>query len=359
MYCLNVHPAETLADVIATLRGPVASVKRAVSPAATYEIGLRLSAQAARELSAPGALAAFRDELRRGGLAVRHLNGFPYGRFHGGRVKTRAYLPDWSARERFEYTLDLARILSALLPDGAEAGPVSTVPKGYRGAVDAAGCQRALDTFERRLEDLESQTGKRICIAFEPEPDCLAGTVAELLALLPPARHRAVLVDTCHAAVNGEDPLDCLEWCRRAGFCLGRLQVSAALTADAAHAAALAPFRNDVYLHQTRLYGPGGECVAAYPDLTGEAIAALARLRVGRACVHCHVPLDWPGGECGTTRDQIGDGLLRRALALGMALEIETYTYDVLPAAMCPASIEAGIIREEQWLMRRLNRLQR
>lgn len=359
MYCLNVHPGETLADVVAALRGPAAAVRRAVCPAGDYEIGLRLSAAAARELSAPGTLVGFRDELRRGGFAVRHLNGFPYGCFHGERVKTLVYEPDWSRRERLDYTLDLARILAALLPGGVADGTVSTVPLGYAGKTDAARCLPQLDALERRLEDLEALTGKRIAVAFEPEPDCLAGTVGELLDIVPPARHRAVLIDTCHAAVNGEDPLACLERCRAAGFHLGRLQLSAALTADAAHAAALVPFCNGIYLHQTRLYAAGGECVAAYPDLSAAAIEALSRLAGGHARVHCHVPLDWSGGECGTTRANIGDTLLRRALALDLQLEIETYTYEVLPTALRRGGVESGIIKEEQWLARRLQLLNR
>lgn len=359
MYCLNVHPAESLSDVIAVLRGPAAAVKRTVSAAGEYEIGLRLSATAARELAGHSALAGFREELRRGGFVVRHLNGFPYGYFHGDRIKTQVYAPDWSHRERFDYTLDLARILAGILPADAASGTISTVPLGYAREVSAAQCLPLLDSLEQHLDDLEAETGKRICIAFEPEPDCLAGTVGELLALVPPARHRAVLIDTCHAAVNGEDPLECLERCRAAGFFLGRIQLSAALTADAGHAAALLPFCNGVYLNQTRLYDSDGECVAAYPDLTGKAVEALSRLSGGHARVHCHVPLDWSGGDCGTTRGNISDSLLRRALALGIALEIETYTYEVLPEMLRTGGIVSGIIEEEKWLASQLQRLNR
>jgi hypothetical protein len=94
-YCTNVHPGESLAEVRALLREHVSAVKLAVAPTAPFGVGLRLAAAAADELQQPGELARFRAELSELGLYCFTLNGFPYGAFHGTRVKESVYLPDW------------------------------------------------------------------------------------------------------------------------------------------------------------------------------------------------------------------------------------------------------------------------
>ena len=49
-------------------------------------------------------------------LYVFTINGFPYGCFHGARVKENVYVPDWRTPERRDYTNLLADILADLLP---------------------------------------------------------------------------------------------------------------------------------------------------------------------------------------------------------------------------------------------------
>ncbi|MGN0854596.1 MAG: metabolite traffic protein EboE [Kiritimatiellia bacterium] len=355
MYCLNIHPGETLDEVVSTLQGAVAAVKRAVSPAAPYEIGLRLGNLAASEALAPARRNRLRQALDEGGFIVRHLNGFPFGRFHCAPVKTRVYTPDWTSPLRLEYTLKLAQILASLMPEGEKFGTISTVPFGYRATTRAAACFRLIDEAEARLGDLEAATGKHIELAFEPEPDCLAGSVKELLELLAPAPHRTVLIDTCHASVVGEDPGEAAARTLRAGFPLRRVQISAAITAAASQVEALARLANATYLHQTRLYAPSGELAAAFPDLTDEALDYLGRHRDLTAKVHCHVPLDWRGSDAfGSTADEIGDDFLVCCRDHEAALEIETYTYGVLPENIRPSSMEQGIAAEESWLQNRL-----
>ena len=71
--------------------------------------------------------------LRANGLYVFTINGFPYGTFHGKRVKEDVYLPDWLDDERLRYTNVLAGLLAALLPDdSALEGSVSTVPGAFK-----------------------------------------------------------------------------------------------------------------------------------------------------------------------------------------------------------------------------------
>ena len=58
------------------------------------------------------------------------INGFPHGTFHGQPVKADVHAPDWRSEERVAYTLRLAEILAALLPDGVD-GTISTSPLSY------------------------------------------------------------------------------------------------------------------------------------------------------------------------------------------------------------------------------------
>src|SRR5882672_6620546 len=86
-YCTNIHRGETWAQTFDTLQKHTLTVRDRVSPGQAYAIGLRLSADAARELSDPAALKSFRTWLDRENCYIFTINGFPYGKFHGARVK--------------------------------------------------------------------------------------------------------------------------------------------------------------------------------------------------------------------------------------------------------------------------------
>ena len=139
-YCSNIHPGESWAEVRANLGRHILAVRDRAAPGGDFGIGLRLSAQAAAELTQPDTLAEFQQFLAREKLYVFTLNGFPYGTFHGARVKEGVYLPDWRDAERLRYTDQLADLLAALLPDArsgepADEGSVSTVPGAFKPAL--------------------------------------------------------------------------------------------------------------------------------------------------------------------------------------------------------------------------------
>ena len=90
--------------------------RRRIAAGRSYAIGLRLGARAAEELAQPAALAAFRHWLDTHDCYVFTINGFPYGSFHGTRVKEQVYAPDWSTPERVAYTCQLFELLVQLLP---------------------------------------------------------------------------------------------------------------------------------------------------------------------------------------------------------------------------------------------------
>lgn len=374
-YCQNIHPTDTLREVTDSLTTYARAVKAAVSPSVPYPVGLRLSAHVAEELAQPEALTAFTEQLRAEAFFAWGINGFPYGAFHSTRVKTAVYDPDWSTRERLSYTCRLARILAALLPEG-ETGNLSTVPLGYRfakGVEERRGLYtRQCIVAARFLEDLKRETGREICLAIEPEPDCLIETSAEFISWFEDEllregrewlrfdnrkqpekaeellrRHIGICFDTCHFAVNFESPLEALGRLEAAGIRIGRIQLSAAVRAETAPEAlaALAQFAEPVYLHQTRVRNARGR-IAYYRDLPD----ALAAAPAGELRTHFHVPLSWEGdGTLGTTRNDLSDTFFAAVCAKAYPLEIETYTFDVLPPELKSGSVAEQIIRETQW----------
>ncbi len=379
-YCANVHPGERLTDVWAALDA-AADVRERVG-LDLMAIGLWLSRPALDELVAgvrPGGQ-VLAGELARRGLEVFTFNGFPYGNFHAPVVKRAVYHPDWTTRERVAYTLALAAILAEVLPAGLEEGTISTVPLAHRGEIADPGAeQAALDQLCRLTVDLArlaDRTGSRVRVVCEPEPGCLLETTADAIewwtSALPAAArrtgvpanlladHLGLCFDTCHQAVAFEDPRASLDALAAAGVPIGKMQLSSSLVIPSPGApagrAALARFAEPRFLHQVRALGKGG-ALAAADDL--DQVADLPVDRPWR--VHFHVPIHRAAvGEVETTRE-----FLRGAIAWLRApgrplphLEVETYTWSVLPESERPAdtaSLCAGLAAELTWAMHELS----
>ncbi len=366
-YCLNIHAGETPADILAAVRGPAAEVKARVSPDRPFGLGLRLGAAAVARLSPPAARAELRAALAEGGFYAFTVNAFPYGPFHGTPVKARVYAPDWRAPERLAYTLAAAGILAGLLPEGVE-GSLSTVPGAFKADLATGADVRAiadhLVTAARGLDDLRRRTGRTIRLALEPEPGCLletaldaAGFWSVLRDALPDDAVRAHLglcLDTCHHAVAGEDLDAALDALGADGIPVCKIQLSAAVIAENSPAgrAALARFDEPVYLHQVRAFHADGRRVAGWSDLP-DALAALpGRPDIAAVRVHTHVPLTWAGeGPLRSTRETLTPAFWDH-LRAGVAphLEVETYTYDLLPPGVRGASVAASVAGELDWV---------
>jgi sugar phosphate isomerase/epimerase len=322
-YCTNIHPGESWDEIRANLGRYVPEVKRLVSPHAPFGIGLRLSCIAARQLAGPDALAEFADFLRRESLYVFTINGFPYGPFHGTRVKEDVYLPDWRDEARLDYTNLLADLLAQWVPAATGAGgSISTVPGAFRAAVRAdEDSERIAELLVRHvahLVDLERRTGRRIVLALEPEPCCLLETVAETVAFFrehlhsvaAAARlakltgldaaaaagalrdHLGVCLDLCHAAVEFEDPETCFAELEVAGIAVAKIQVTAGLRlprVTAKSAEALRRLEDGVYLHQVVERSANG--LARFEDLDAALASDGWRRRDSEWRVHFHVPV--------------------------------------------------------------------
>ncbi|MEV7423605.1 MULTISPECIES: metabolite traffic protein EboE [unclassified Streptomyces] len=347
-YCTNVHPAETLEGVLGQLRDHCEPVRRRLGRD-RLGIGLWLAKDAAKALiNDPVALRGLRAELDRRGLEVVTLNGFPYEGFGAEEVKYRVYKPDWADPERLAHTGDLARLLAALLPDDVTEGSVSTLPLGWRTAWDSTAAdtaRKALTTLAERLDALEELTGKSISIALEPEPGCTVETTADAIGPLTDlaARRIGVCVDTCHLATSFEDPATALDALAAAHLTIPKAQLSAALHAEQPHLPevreALAAFAEPRFLHQTRARTAAG--LLGTDDLD-EALAGGALPDDTPWRSHFHVPLHAPPAPPLTsTLPVLRDALTRLVggpAPLTRHLEVETYTWQALPAEQRPRS---------------------
>lgn len=383
-YCLNIHRGESWGEAVEAIGSFPVRVRTRLGATGPFALGLRLSARAAEESRASGALEAVRAVLDANGLYVVTVNGFPYGEFHGRPVKANVYRPDWRAPERLAYTCRLAEVMAALLPEGVE-GSISTVPVSYGAwiaspaeSLEAAANLGAFALYARRLA---GRTGRSLVLALEPEPDCSVQTTAGLLEffrerLLDPVvldrvarregegrriveeairRHVGACLDACHLAVQFEDPQAALESCAREGVRVAKVQLSAALEAFDTPAAlrALPRFADPVYLHQTRVRGTDGR-IASFPDLGPALESAAAGAVEGTWRTHVHVPLYFAGGEgVRSTSDGITSAFLRESARAAGQLEIETYTFDVLPGMAKDADVVESLAREYRWVLGR------
>jgi len=379
-YCTNIHPAESWAETRALLAGPVRDVKSATGEGGAFGVGLRLAARAAYELDQAGVAAEVRAELAEAGLYVFSLNGFPYGAFHGTRVKEAVYRPDWLEDERLRYTSALARVACDLLPPELE-GSISTVPGAFAerapSATERRRIARNVAASAAELVSIERERGRTLRLALEPEPACLLETIAETvdfferelcsaevldeLARLTGSpregaetllrRHVGVCLDTCHAAVEFESAREALATLAARGIAVPKIQLSAGLRVDRASPAALAlleGFSDDVYLHQTVVRSQGQ--LTRFLDLP-EALAAAPRFANDAEWrVHFHVPVcEASFGLLSSTQADLEE-LLLGAPELAPHLEVETYTFGVLPEAHRNVTMTESIARELAWV---------
>ncbi len=351
-YCTNIHAGESWAEVRANLERHTLAVKQRVSPDDELAVGLRLSARAARELSDPDALAELHRFLDVNDLYVITINAFPYGDFHGTRVKEQVYLPDWLDDERVAYTLLVAELLHDLMPPGL-FGSISTVP----------GCFRARDGDARKIADNLRRAADQLwsagcLLALEPEPACLLETIDEAISFI--AEHDltsarvGICLDACHAAVEYEDLPAALAKLRAHAIPIAKVQLSCGLRVapvDATARAELARFADDVYLHQT--VARRGDALARYVDLP-DALADPAAADEWR--IHFHVPIFRESlGRFASTQPFLEQLLAEhRRSPISTHLEVETYTWDVLPAEYRAEPIEDAIARELAWVKERL-----
>lgn len=396
-YCTNVH---SLGDFAAWERvvGGFGPAIRLGLQWPHLPMGMWFSAALMEEIDRDPT--AFRDRIKKvlstQKLGTFTFNAFPYGNFHDKVVKTKVYVPDWTTKERLDYTVACARLLADLLP-AAEAGSISTLPLGWRHGWTEDKTRRAVERlmeWVRAARSLAEKTGKAIRLGIEPEPGCVLETTSQVLALwelfVRPAAatagvgeadlaaHLGLCYDTCHQAVQFEDAVVNLDRLADASIPIAKMQLSSALEflPDPARKseALRREFCEERFLHQTRVITPDG--LISFDDLpdaldlaSGGPTPERGRASAGDHAtdidlwahpwrVHFHVPIDAPGlldpTRIATTRDEMVKAY-RHARAKGLCdhFEVETYTWSVMPPAHRPAddaALAACIAREIRFI---------
>ncbi|WP_112245581.1 metabolite traffic protein EboE [Kribbella monticola] len=362
-YCTNVHPAEELEGVIAQLDG-FSSLVRKHLKVPVLGVGLWLANTLAERLAnSPIALSRLARALDRNGLEVVTLNGFSYSGFHDRVIGKKVYQPDWTEPARLDYTLDLVKVLSELLPADAAYGSISTLPLAWRTPWSRsrnAQARQAFDKLDEHLARVHTRTGRRIRLAVEPEPGCVLEMIGQAANWLNPyaastgGSRVGICLDTCHLAVQFEEPGRSFALLAEANVEIVKSELSAALHLaspwDPAAREALAKFAEPKFLHQIREYGgPGVDDLDLVGELSGHAS--------WRA--HFHIPVHAPPRTPLTSTTDVVEESLRHLVGgpepLTHHLECETYTWSVLPSP--PKSKEElaeGIAGELAWLRDRL-----
>ena len=389
-YCTNIHPGETWAEVASNLHQYLPQLKTRLAGDRPFGIGLRLADLASRELLTGDNLVRLQNWLTEQNLYVYTLNGFPYGGFHHQVVKDKVYAPDWSTAERLAYTLRLVEILKALLPAELDGG-ISTLPVSYkpwwhnsqdRNRVLEQSCLNLARAIAN-LATVYQNTGKLIHLDLEPEPDGMLENTQEVIDffndwLLPVAgkwlqneynvnqtvaedsiyRHIRVCYDTCHFAVEYEEPDEILRQFKAAGIKIGKIQLSSAIKiaipAEIEQRqlilAKISPFAESTYLHQVITRHDGGT-LKHYADLS-EALKHFQTTEAKEWRTHFHVPIFIDRYQLfESTQDHIFK--LLQMLPQDSPthhLEIETYTWEVLPPSM-KLDLLTSIEREYQWVL--------
>jgi sugar phosphate isomerase/epimerase len=361
-YCTNVHPAEDL-DGVAGQLGRYAEPVRQALGADLLGVGLWLARDVARALAEDAAAAArLRAELAARGLEVVTCNAFPYQGFHAPVVKQSVYRPDWTEPARLAYTADVATALAGLLPEDAAEGTVSSLPLAWRTPWSAERRRLAGDALGEltaRLAKIHATDGRIVRVGFEPEPGCVVDTIDDAvgeLAGLDPA-WLGLCLDACHLAVAFEEPRAALARLAAAKLPIVKTQASCALEAtrpdEPAVRAALAAAAEPRFLHQVRELAPRGTVLAA--DDLDAALGPGGLPAGGPWRVHFHVPVDAEHiGPLRTTRPVLADtlrALLGGPRALTPHVEVETYTWSVLPdaAPRTDRDLVVGIAAELAW----------
>jgi hypothetical protein len=379
-YSTLVHAGDTWAEMRASLETFVPQVKQRVAPDRPFGVSLRISAASAQTLTDdPAERAALRTFLDKNGLYVYTVNAFPYGPFKGDSVMERVYEPDWTTDDRVLYTNQVADILAEISPDHVSPS-IQTAPLAFRPRVTDEAYVELFTTQLLRvvahLVELEHRTGRRVKLALEPEPACFLESTAETidyfaqrihapagirelagLAGVPISeaeglvrRHLGVVFDIGHQSVGFEDVPASLGALVDAGIPIFKLQAAAALWVEQLsvdQVPALREFTDTIYLSQTTMRRADGR-VEKFLNL-GEALDAFERdPSPAEMRTHFHVPVFLEEiGPFRTTRFTVQEAFrMHRETPLSDHLEIETYTWDVLPAQLKTGDITDYVTRE-------------
>ena len=387
-YSTLVHPGDDWEQMWESLTTYVPKVKARIAHNQRFGVSLRLSANSAQTLVRSAAeRAKLKKFLDDNDMYLYTVNAFPYGAFKGTVVKEQVYEPDWRSEERTRYTMNVADVLADVCP--ADVAPsIQSAPLGFKPRVTGDDVVASYTDHVLRvathLVELEARSGRTVTLALEPEPYCFlettdetvdyftrhlySGAAAEALARLAHIpiseahvalrRHVGVVFDICHQAVEFENIAESLQKLVDAGIPIFKLQEAAALHMPQVTQSivdTLRRYAKTIYLTQT-VEKKNGK-LTRFLNLE-DAFAAWEKDPGPREWrTHFHVPVFLEDlGPFRTTRFAIEDALrFHKLKPLSRQLEIETYTWDVLPDNLKTGDIVDYVCRELDWVRGQLS----
>jgi hypothetical protein len=382
-YSTLVHPTDNWDQLWKSVNTYLPAVKARMAPHEKFGVCLRTSAPSAAALSAdPSKLATLKQFFADQDLYLYTANAFVYGVFKKQVIKEDVYEPDWQTPERREYTKQVANLLAELAPEGVNPS-IQSAPLGFKPKVTGP---HVVDEYTTNVIDvvahlveLEKKTGKTVTLGLEPEPRCylettdetiayftkhlFSGTAARTLAkktgLNEADAHQAmrhytgVVFDIGHQSVGYEDIPASLQKLVSAGVQIVKLQEAASMHMPAVTQKtvdALQTFAKTIYLSQTCQKKDGTTTWFLNLEDAFEAWYKDPGPREWRT--HFHVPVFLDDlGAFGTTRFALEQALaVHKKTPLSPQLEIETYTWDVLPDHLKTGDIVDYVCRELDWV---------
>jgi len=388
-YSTLVHPGDTWEEMWASLTNYVPKVKARVCPDKPFGVSLRISNSSAETLiNSPEERNKLKAFLADNDLYLYTVNAFVFGPFKNQLVKEKVYEPDWRTEERLRYSMNVADILAEVGAPFVNPS-IQSPPLGFKPRVTDASVVEAYAHNVRRmaahLHRLRERTGRTITLALEPEPYCYLETTAETVEFFTKVlrseqslqalgkdlgisseearvvlrRHVGTVYDICHQAVEFEDITASLQSLVDNDVPVFKLQEAAAMQMPNVTRETVEELRkwsDSVYLTQTIERRDGK--LTRFLNLE-DAFAAFEKDPTGHRewRTHYHVPvfLESLGDHFKTTRFAIAEALaFHKANPLSSQLEIETYTWDVLPAHLKTGDIVDYVTLELEWVQSQL-----
>jgi hypothetical protein len=382
-YSTLVHPGDNWDEMWNSLTTFVPKVKSRIAPKERFGVSLRLSNASAHTLiTNPAKRVELKRFLDNNDMYLYTVNAFPYGPFKGTQVKEQVYEPDWRSEERTQYTMNVAEVLGEVAPEGTSPS-IQSAPLGFKPRVNGpdviASYTEHVIRVVARLVDIANRTGRTVGLSLEPEPFCFLETTDETvnyfhnhlysgasaaklakLAGIPISeahvalrRHLGIVFDICHQAVEYETISESLQKLVNAGIPIFKLQEAAAVNIPDVNdktIKALEKYADTIYLTQT-IEKKDGQ-FTKYLNLEDAFAAYKANPGPREWRTHIHVPVFLDDlGPFRTTRFAIEDALrFHKANPTSLQLEIETYTWDVLPDSLKTGDIVEYVCREIEWV---------
>jgi hypothetical protein len=383
-YSTLVHQTDNWDQLWKSVNTYLPAVKARVAPQQKFGVCLRTSAPSIEMLSQDATKVAdlkqfFKDQ----DLYLYTANAFVYGVFKKQVIKEDVYEPDWRTPERREYTKQVANLLATLAPEGVnpsiQSAPLGFKPKGTGPDIAKAYTDNIVDVVAH-LVKLEKDTGKVVSLGLEPEPRCYLETTDETVTyfndyLFAPQtaeqlakkagihaadaaaamkKFMGVVFDIGHQSVGYEDIPVSLQKLVDNGVPIVKLQEAASMhipEVTQEKVDALQAFAKTIYLSQTCQRKDGTTQWFLNLEDAFEDWYKNPGPREWRTHFHVPVFLTELGHGFGTTRFALEQALaFHKKTPLSTHLEIETYTWDVLPEHLKTGDIVEYVTRELDWV---------